>query len=81
MDEHEFDENGFDVLGYDRNGNYNRVKVVDLGSNAWFEYRDRLVAARDRTSTVDERSALFDDLAERFGHNSLAESLKDFGLA
>jgi len=56
------------------------MKVVHLGRKAWFDYRDRLVAARDRTSTDDERSALFDELAERFGHNSLAESLKDFGL-
>lgn len=56
------------------------MKVKDLGSKAWFEYRDRLVAARDRTCTNDERSDLFDELAEWFGHNSLAESLEDFGL-
>lgn len=31
-------------------------------------------------ASTDEKCALFDELAERFGHNSLAESLEDFGL-
>lgn len=43
-------------------------------------YRDRLAAARDGILNTDQKSDLFDELAARFGHNSLAESLKDFGL-
>lgn len=56
------------------------MRVEYLSSEERADYRQRLVAARDRTCTNDERADLFDELAERFGHNTLAESLKDFGL-
>lgn len=56
------------------------MRVEHLNRDEWTEYRTRLVAARDRTSSNDERYALFSELAARFRHNSLTESLKDFGL-
>lgn len=48
------------------------------------EERARLVGQLRRVQsgeiTNDEKYDLFTELAQKFGHNSLAESLKDFGL-
>ncbi|WP_177246886.1 hypothetical protein [Mycobacterium malmoense] len=56
------------------------MRVEYLESSERARLVEQLQRVQRGEATADEKCALFDELAERFGHNTLAESLKYFGL-
>lgn len=56
------------------------MSVQDLSVEEHTRLADRLQRVQWGLATNDEKYDLFEELAERFGHNSLAESLTAFGL-
>lgn len=56
------------------------MSVEDLALSDRNRLTDQLMRVRAGLLTADEKGDLFDELADRFGHSNLAESLKYFGL-
>lgn len=56
------------------------MNVKDLSVEEHTRLANQLQRVQWGHATDDEKYALFDELAGRFGHNSLAESLAEFDI-